>query len=296
MTVRTVPAYRIGHLSLPALPSDFDLVTNAMARSNPFKTIVGIPQFAYELREIPDLLRSYGQSIIRGFARGHLTYEFGIKPLVSDLVGMHRLIEASKRRATFWRRLQIDGQASSAITLQTDTAYESSLVDCHTDDGYFSINCPSSRVTYRVVRAYVLWKTTANFPEVPDEITNLFARAVTGQTLDLVNLWNVLPWSWLVDWFSDVGNLMEANKGFFYVNPSGIRLMAHVKTTRSIPRYTNIPDGMGTPYTSLYETKERWSPNMSSSQPASLPIFDGRQGAIASSLLASRARWSRLLY
>jgi hypothetical protein len=291
MTVREVPAYRIGHLELPARSADADLVKQLLGRTNPFKPVLGVPQFVYELRDIPATFRSYGKSIIRGLARGHLTYEFGIKPLVSDLHKLRGLIETSQRRANFWRKLQTEGHATSAVTLESVSANESAFVDCHTSDGYFSINCPSMRNSYRVIRGYVIWETTANFPEVPEDITNLFARAMTGQTLDLANLWQVLPWSWLVDWFSSVGDTLEANRGSYYVTPKGVRLMSTVKTTRSIPTFTGIPSDLTVPYTSLYETKERWVPNLEDSSPLSVPIFSVRQGLIASSLIASRGRW-----
>jgi hypothetical protein len=87
------------------IPSDNLLLSEALARTNPNRVDTNVPVFFAELRELPRMLKDWGDDVLklysraflksgaltqvpRHVARKTLEWEFGVKPLISDLVGM----------------------------------------------------------------------------------------------------------------------------------------------------------------------------------------------------------------
>lgn len=218
-----------------------------------------------------------------------------MKPLVSDLVKFSNFLQASQRRAKFWQQLYEKGQASSAVDLESMSASQS-LTSSFETSYNLQVTGRVGVHTYRKKRGYVLWKTTHRFPTVESDAVDLMNRALGGLTLDMDNIWNVLPWTWLTDWFYDVSEVLEAHKGRFYVTPHEICLMTHTQTSRATTHYSGRGADLISPWQGFYETKERKQVSVPvAPEPRGLPILSGRQVAIGTSLIASMSGWRRFL-
>lgn len=52
-------------------------------------------------------------------------------------------------------------------------------------------------------------------------------RVALGGTVDLATLWELLPWSWLIDWFSNVGAFLAARRNILGWVPGQCFTMTH---------------------------------------------------------------------
>jgi hypothetical protein len=63
------------------------------------------------------------------------------------------------------------------------------------------------------VWGYTIWNTTESYPKTDEELMAYARRTVfgmTGHSLG-VSAWNLMPWSWMIDWFANVGTFLQAN-------------------------------------------------------------------------------------
>lgn len=52
-------------------------------------------------------------------------------------------------------------------------------------------------------------------------------RSALGLNLGMIpiTIWKALPWSWMIDWFADISNVMQANYNMIFYSPSAINFM-----------------------------------------------------------------------
>jgi len=74
------------HVNPADAPDGFNAATMGAARTNPSRPSVDIPVNLLELGDIPLLIKNAGQSLPARLGTWDLKYQFGIKPLVGDLV------------------------------------------------------------------------------------------------------------------------------------------------------------------------------------------------------------------
>lgn len=170
-----------------------------------------------ELRELPSLLKVFPQWIDRvrtlrdvskvssGF---HLTYAFGIKPLVQDIRSLYdslfnieeTLKDYVKRQNTL--NVRHFGYTSDPVvckefqttSLKYDTQYEIDLnyVDSWHATMKYRYFVPDLSKWYNKIRAY---------------------REVLGLKLEASKFWDAGPWTFLLDWLVDVGGFLEQFDG-----------------------------------------------------------------------------------
>jgi len=140
---------------------------------------------------------------------------------------------------------------------------------------------------------YVTW-VLDNPDSLPLNDSNLqsYARSLalglnSGTMVDTV--WNLLPWSWLINWFSNVDEIVSLTQNSLGSHPENVRLMRHTTSTRT---YTSCSDGPITCSSALFfnESKHRWIPSAAISPKARLPVIDTGGLAILVSLLTLKLR------
>jgi len=206
--------------------------TQAIARCSPANPTASVTTFLGELvgEGIPKLIGSGLEGFARmsnrqrrkALAKEHLNYQFGWLPFVSDLRSMaNAVIHANKILKDFER-------GSGRITRRKYSFPPSlktiSIVDYPNANPYgpgAGALYTSPPVSGQVVRTEVQrvnrWFSGAftYYVPPPDGVRNRIARAVIQSRkllgLDLTpdSLWNLAPWSWLVDWFTDTGSVIQ---------------------------------------------------------------------------------------
>lgn len=203
------------------------LATQLLAATNPSRPVVDIPTYLFELREIPGLLRNEGNTLIRRAGTANLQYHFGWRPLLSDLTSLlnfqdivaHRYRELKAFYDSGLRRKRVLWSGASPAT----------------HSGFYnsgdSFNYSGSHQLAQSARFWgsVEWYPTTLPPRTEDELRSLARRAALGLTVDLSTFWNMLPWSWLIDWCSNVGDFLIARRNIVPAEPRNILIMRHWK-------------------------------------------------------------------
>jgi hypothetical protein len=219
-------------------------------------------------RTIRDAIFSLGP-VLKQIPNEYLSYHFGWKQLYKDLMELLALPEAMSKKYSFLIR-----RAGKPTTFRsTLKSFDSATVGnvpgfSYTGGGALEYgNSESSRVQ-RTTTLQLVINATFDFPEV---------NAVSFRShsyLDRIGLvprptdiYNLIPWTWLVDWFTGLGNYVEiidnmarddtlVNWGFITAKTSGV-LTTEFKSKTDNRSYV-IEDFVGTS-TSISTTENRHS-------------------------------------
>lgn len=209
--------------------------TKAIALCKPTDRVANALQTLIELyREgLPKLIGSatWKAGVLRARDAGHeyLNVEFGFKPLANDIakfmatvVDCDRLIRQYERDSgrLVRRRMSFPPERSIDVSKRSDNVYvtvpSSSLL---TDPS--STNQGS---TYRIREVEVRrWFTGAFCYHIPDYNNNRYAarphmsqaERLLGLELTPEVLWELAPWSWAVDWFTNLGDVISNLTSWF---------------------------------------------------------------------------------
>jgi hypothetical protein len=220
---------------LAAVPDSTQLNQYAVAtvaKSNPNAPHVSIPTFVAELRELPSLIRSFGLKHLRYesqyrngeaftsrvgsmLADRHLQYRWGIAPMISDIRRLVSFSEATQRALRGLERLASGRVLKRKVQLDSGTAQslESNVPIWSIGAGAGVKN--RRRLTTRKTWGSCQWRLVG---PVPNALITHDARLATAKRLvgglNPANLtataWEILPWSWFIDWFTGFGNLFTA--------------------------------------------------------------------------------------
>jgi len=196
-------------------PSVASAVTSVQAATNPSRPDVSIPNFLYELKDIPEMLHLKGQAHAkRRPSNSAVEGNFGWELLWRDLTRLVDFTASVNKRVTELKRLHAKGGLKRRRTVYDSTA---------TADGsdYFwtlevSVTAPIHVTSHKRKWVSVLWKPDS--PNIPsaDELVRQARLAVHGWDFSSAGLaaiiWEAVPWSWLGDYFGNLGSYLDANR------------------------------------------------------------------------------------
>jgi hypothetical protein len=253
------PGYTISELH--------DFAWKILAQTNPSAPHVSVPSFMGELKEFPQLLKACGADFLlrslrgassgaawvrraRGLAEqalsqaradgltaiprylqniasGHLSWRWGIKPMIGDLRKMFGFCKAVNDRFKELKNLR-DGKTIRKRCQLGAYLKKSERQSKFLHSFYYSLN-GWSQVTYTAkVWGSAEWKL-AHVPGDPvydllfgpklnpsmtDEQLELFSRQIAGGFTSheaLATAWELTPWSWLADWCGNVSDVIAAS-------------------------------------------------------------------------------------
>lgn len=276
------------HGVLYGSPDDYQVAANAAARSSPSKPYVDVPVALLELRELTDILRGAGQSLIRKAAGANLAWNFGLAPMVDDVGKLLKFQHQLDRRMKVLKKLQEDksyrkttkhgGYTESGYytkTLQSQGVFISRAYACH---------------TYQTVKAHCRWKPIGSFNSFGDAYMRALAnKALMGYTADPATMWELLPWSWLMDWAGSVGDFFKANRNIVPASLQSCSVIRHTKTVYELPAISQSDWSLEATRV-VREDKNRRRVSVVPS--AHFPVLDGSQMGILASLSILRSpRW-----
>lgn len=209
--------------------NDF-LTQQLLAATNPFREEFSVPVFIKELVELPLLFKLAAESFIGFVGKGYLNYKFGwsqfyrdVKTLANILVVLERRIkelESLNKKGGLRRRidLRVTSETSEAHDVPLSTVYGVSI---------YGTRIHREHLTYS---GSVRWRPIGDFSVALSKLST-FNKAVSIifdlEEMDAATLWNILPWSWLVDYFTEMSTFLHANLGRCLVEPYDICIMRH---------------------------------------------------------------------
>lgn len=270
-------------ISFPAI----DLNTygaQAIDRFSPLKPGSGAGQFFGELNDLPRLPRRYKDRMayFKRLGSEYVNVEFGWKPFLKDLQDMyHAYQNLNKRMAQIVRDNGLPVRRSGQLLNEISTDTVSFAVDYSVYpqpqawgadiSGTTGTSALTTRTQTRVwfkgrMRYYLPFDTSNEWP--------LNAKlALFGLNPTPSLLYELMPWSWLIDWFSNLGEVISnlSSNGIADLIIDYGYCMRHSKiTTTATFRYPHrflfnsegVAGDFGNSYDQLYatsieETKER---------------------------------------
>jgi hypothetical protein len=214
---------------------------------------------------------------------------FGVLPLIRDA---QVIVEAQSRIS---KRLKIledlrDGDGVRRRLLLEEEQLKGATSDIFLDsETGLLIPGKVTRSAYRKIWATVRWQPDRNF-RVPDTDRRRWMearRAVLGLNVDLVTAWNLMPWSWLIDYFGGVGDMLNATRNNVGASPGVVCIMARTNYVANISAMP--PSGLtGGGAFDMAETLERFPSSGFTGLTASLPVLTSGQVSILGALAISR--------
>jgi len=275
--------------------SDAYDLTQSLANLNPNVASVDLPAFLFELKDFPEMLHQLGRVLAKrvkasDVAGGYLAYSFGWAPLFSDLKQLLTLSDIVDARL---KRLEEFGKGSVSRTLgknkSNSAPYTIELVGKVAEGrGPLTAVVTTSTSVKSWYSAKV--RLTEPLPDRQKLRSDEFRRAL-GLTANsaAATLWEILPWSWLIDYFVNVSNMIAANTGGIKYNTDRICTMREIRTTRTIS--PNSGDSGLTAKESVATKVTRTRSAYTNPTPiyAFRPIWTDHMQAIVGSLVTARA-------
>lgn len=254
----------VGSVSL--LEADGAYVTKALARENTETGELDATLAIYELIEIPSMIKnifSLGNKFI--FSPGsfkhsdasdtYLMNEFGIQPMLSDIMSVMSL---QRSMADRFRRFNKQASGKSVGGSLENASFVNKGIELRFLPRHLGLRLKyESKIESRV------WYTihTSGFPRIPQNFMN--KPRVLGLNQPISTLWNIIPWSFLIDYFTNINDFIQS-KGS-HITVDALCLMKHRKVTTTWTLESTFPGG---PFygpgelhldtsPSFYETKER---------------------------------------
>lgn len=230
-------------LKPPAWPSDATISSMAatqIRRIAPSQSEINLTRSLGELRDFPAMLKAsnYKPSSFKSAGSAYLNVAFGINPTLSDVqklaetvVSAAPILDAYVRQEK--RRMRKSGRQE---LWSYSNSGETAVKVGHTTNEYWALEgismklswlmgtSPSSRSD--VVAPVFQWSlagrqevrtssTYEYFIPAPEGLDGRMSRAVklarrlVGGGVDATTIYDLTPYSWLVDWFFDVGGLIS---------------------------------------------------------------------------------------
>lgn len=303
-------------------------MTTTMARTNPQASKVDLPAFLAELKDIPSLskdlykslydagkhglsylkyetlsklpsiIKANGERYLNDLAKGNIMYRFAIAPTIGDLESLLYFIKASSRRLEELRQLRDKKELRRSTTLGSSSV--NTVVNQSLSTRTGSVISGRVETTYSYKDwASIRWKANGAtaIPKTEEGLRNYAITSHFGlrsQSL-LESAWELTPWSWLIDYFGNIGEYLKATNNSESVYATDMCLMRKITNIRTY-RVTSIPDGLtvsGKPF-SLYEEKRRVVLNTPIAMPyVDMPVLSAGQWSILGSLSVLRSTKSK---
>jgi hypothetical protein len=247
------PPNRSGYNYCPALPTiDWAYwVTKALANISPNRAVVNLPLMIYELKDAPRMVGSIGKMLLKREKNGgkisakgwqeikddfqaaegqqipdqFLSWSFGWAPLISDLEGLLNFAKSWEDRMDYLRKVQKGVKVQR--NLKRHSFKEAQAPYSIANSGLVLLREKQWDVSY--------WYTARIKPKSEDLPTD----GLSGELYSLLNilgvdsptklLWDSIPWSWLIDYFGNIGDFLEAGNGLLSYDVTDMNVMAYIK-------------------------------------------------------------------
>ncbi|UJQ85759.1 MAG: putative maturation protein [Koroslivirus allofaecihabitans] len=294
----------VNHLAVSGVPSNNEVAIDTVNRSNPSNPVVDLPLSFYELKDLPMLvmqvhrnLRAFrgpngnSQAAIRWtqeVAGNILAFEFGIKPLISDIQKLVRFQTEVAKRVSLLDKLYNKGGLRYKSRPSNHSSYSRTSVTADSSAGI--VPCTVDTITTVSKWGSTRWSPdpSAPRPATQDDLLALATKAAYAREITLDSLWNAMPYSWMVDWFSNMGDYINSHRNTVPAVHSSACVMTHTKTTMTgkcnRASYSNLKGG---DFTLTRETKSRAVMPFLLPE-AHIPFLNERQVSILGSLAVTR--------
>lgn len=278
--------------------------TRFLSVTNPSRPEIQLAVSLFELKDIPRMVRQWGRylngtgsrrpsglSPLKDAAAANLALQFGWVPLLSDILKLVDFQKAFDRR-----RKEIDSLHKGNGMKRRMTLFSHVVTDVRRGGLFGPNSVPYPEISYTTTASRRVWATVRWKPDVGIDLPptdSELQRAMLGLHVGQLapQLWEALPWSWLIDWFSNTGSFLSANNNSLGASPQGGCLMDETKEIITFPSHTGTSGGRTRSITGIRVVRgsKNRSPSVGlTSLSGRIPIVSGKQLSILASLAVLR--------
>jgi hypothetical protein len=213
----------LSDVDVQPLPAPKGWQLSAVARSNPSRPVVTPPEMIQNIVELPRLLRDTYRVLTdprsvhsaKGVANAYLGFKFGWAPMLKDLEDIMDLGKHVERRNRELNSLYSGKGLRRRLTFGSDTKVSDFYVDVALSGAGTYVRLFHSQICEKKSWATVRWKPLKPPPYHPSDSRNLtrIRQIILGLIPEGMSkgLWAVVPWTWLIGWFTNNGDYFLAN-------------------------------------------------------------------------------------
>jgi hypothetical protein len=227
-----------------------EMGTTAIARTRPANSLADAATFIGELREgLPSLVgrEFFKRDLLSATAKENLNWEFGLKPFVRDIKSF---VEASKLAEEHLEQLRRDQrkvvrrrydfpETNTFVTEDLGSGFATGSI---LGGGAFLQEQGARKLRKKFTRR--IWFSGGYKYTLPPEGSVLRRirelDAIYGVRPDAETVWNLAPWSWCLDWFSNSGDVVSNLTAF---STDGLLLKYGYIMCHTTHEYTYTWDG-----------------------------------------------------
>lgn len=257
-----ITSYNQSHYAAPAGKDlgDSFYVTKLLARTNPYRSTFSVPVIIKELVETASLFNLVAKSFVSFVGGAYLNYRFGWKAFLNDILTLAKIVEQVDRRVKEFVSLGKRGGLRRKSNLDSWAVTKSGKGYVVSSTYGYTVACDWTKVTRQIIWGSVRWFPT-DINQVPNNDAERFTTAVRQvfdlETIDAETVYNLIPFSWLVDYFSNLGDFLAAGSGRALVEPHDICIMRKTETYEKGVRSDSNKFIAGGSYTSRLVTHQR---------------------------------------
>lgn len=214
--------------------NDAALTQMALANMNPNRPDIDLTVSIAELRELPELLRDATHILTKlpgstkHSARANIVAQFGMAPIIRDVLTLFKFAELVDKREKYLRELSSGFKRIKRKLTEEEwdgiAPIQTLCFGAVPDESSTTNRCI---ITSHAKRRYWFTARAKLVNPISEREIRSISKAVSSGTYTLTaqQLWNLVPWSWLVDWFSTTGDLLAAYRGGLKWQWEGLNLM-----------------------------------------------------------------------
>lgn len=285
-------SYNFEHLALDTLGT-VEAATRGAARTNPSRPSVDLPTELLQIHQLPDILRQAGRNEFGRVGNANVAYQFGVRPIINDIIGLGGMQKQIADRTAEIARAHRQGGIKRTVVVDASSAQERRSTFLQTS-GVFLVK-DVDWWTGQTVKVHSRWVPDGSYDfshmsqnDRQYALMRHAFRALTGGTIDGATAWELIPWSWLVDYFGNVGEFFRAQRNIVGLVLNDVAVMRHTVTKVECPSHDDPYNGYTmSSFNARLETKTRVTsfvaPILSSH-----PFLNAGQVGILASLAATR--------
>lgn len=211
------------------------LESAAVHRVQDVEPLVDIPLAIGELKDFPKLLQQAAKGLRKQLSGdGHLAYHFGIKPMVSDILALLNLQKSIADRIRRHRRKFTTkrgrGKLSKPYYLISSGAGDSTQ---NVGYSYFVTVLQSTKIVLNEGWYTARLEPQVALPELLEQQADFAYQTGLAGSQGFTTLYNLVPWSWLIDYFSNLGDAISYGSNMVPYKVLSVCLMAQCKIRRT---------------------------------------------------------------
>jgi len=283
----------VRELHVESEPSIASAVTSVEAATNPSRPDVSVPNFLYELKDLPEMLHKKGSAhAAKRHSNSTVENNFGWQLLFQDLSKMIDFTASVNKRVTELKRLH-----SKKGLKRRRTVYSSSAsVEFSRYFHSVQVSVTGPVKVFQQIKSWVTVRWIPDSPSMPsaDDLVRLARTTVHGWDGSSNGLaaiiWEAIPWSWMADYFGNMGSYLDAHRNAVGASAANACYMRQINTNWSYgPFDVSSPDAyVCTAGSHKTVTKERFLGLASLT--VSLPFLSKKQLSTLSSIAFNLGR------